>query len=103
MGHHFKADDYFAVGTAVGQLITAVDKSDPFKDVITVGTTLGVTVAVDTAAYQTAGANSTPTVTPSTFASSNEDVVAESNLFVSTWVMGVLKESSMPKVTDATQ
>jgi hypothetical protein len=100
-GHHFQKGDYFAAGTANGQAITAIDKTDPAKDLITLGTTLGVAMEANTAAYQTTGSNKTLAVTPSAFAGSNEDVDVNSNLFVSAWVIGVLKESNAPKVTDA--
>ena len=40
-GHHFKVGDRFATADCNGQTITAIDKSNPAKDVITVGTTLG--------------------------------------------------------------
>jgi hypothetical protein len=98
-GHHFKVGDRFAAGTANGQLITAIDKSDAVKDVITVGATLGVAIDANTAAYESAGANKNLKVTPIAFAGSNEDVEANSNLFVSAWVIGVVKESNAPKVT----
>jgi len=100
-GHHFKVGDYFAAGTANGQAITAIDKTDPAKDVITVGTTLGVAITVDTVAYQTTGSNKTLAVTPSAFAGSTEDVEEGNNLFVSAWVIGVLKEANAPAVTEA--
>lgn len=100
-GSHFKVGDYFAAETANGQAITAIDKTDPAKDVITVGTTLGAVIAADTCAFETTGANTTSKVTPSAFAGSNEDVEANSNLFVSAWVMGVIRESNAPKVSDA--
>jgi hypothetical protein len=100
-GHHFKVGDYFAAGTANGQAITAIDKTDPAKDVITVGTTLGVAISANTAAYQSTGANKTLAVTPSAFAGSNEDVTTGDNLFVSAWVIGVVKEANAPIVNDA--
>jgi len=100
-GHHFKVGDRFAAGSANGQLITAIDKSNPAKDVITVGVTLGAAIDADTCAFETQGANTTLKVTPIAFAGSNEDVVENSNLFVSAWVIGVIRESNAPKVTNA--
>jgi hypothetical protein len=100
-GHHFKTGDYFAAGTANGQAITAIDKTDPAKDVITVGTTLGIAVAANTAAYQTTGSTKTLAVTPCAFAGSNWDVRPNDNRLTSAWVIGVLRESNAPKVTDA--
>ena len=35
-GHHFKVGDRFATADCNGQTITAIDKSDPAKDIITV-------------------------------------------------------------------
>jgi hypothetical protein len=99
-GHHFKVGDRFATDGANGQLITAIDKSNPVKDVITVGTTLGAAITANTAAFQSSGANKTLAVTPIAFAGSNEDVEAGSNLFVSAWVIGVVKESNAPIVND---
>ena len=99
-GSHFKVGDFFAAGSANGQAITAIDKSDPAKDVITVGTTLGAAIAADTCAFETKGVNKDLKVTPVAFAGSNEDV-ENGNLFVSAWVIGVIRESNAPKVTDA--
>ena len=100
-GHHFKVGDYFAAGTANGQAITAIDKTNATKDVITVGTTLGVAITAGTVAYQTIGSNKKLAVAPYAIAGSNEDVEAGNNLFVSAWVIGVIKEANAPKVTDA--
>ncbi|GHT09143.1 hypothetical protein FACS189432_05130 [Bacteroidia bacterium] len=100
-GHHFKVGDRFATDGANGQLITAIDKTDPVKDVITVGTTLGAAITAGTAAFQSSGANKTLSIVPVAFAGSNEDVKDGENLFVSAWVIGVLRESNAPVVNDA--
>lgn len=100
-GHHFKAGDRFATAACNGQLITTIDKSDASKDTITVGTTLGAAIPANTCAYESSGANKTVKVSPIAFAGSNEDVVSGDNLFVSAWVIGVLKESNAPIVNDA--
>jgi hypothetical protein len=100
-GHHFKVGDRFATDAANGQLITAIDKSNATKDVITLGTTLGVAIPVGTCAFESSGANKTLKVTPAAFIGSNEDVVSGENLFVPAWVIGVLKESNAPVVNDA--
>jgi len=100
-GSHFKAGDYFAAGDANGQAITKIDKSNPTKDVITVEATLGAAIAADTCAFETKGVNKDLKVTPVAFAGSNEDIVENGNLFVSAWVIGVIRESNAPKVTDA--
>lgn len=100
-GHHFKVGDRFATADCDGQTITAIDKSNPAKDVITVGTTLGAIVKVGTCAFESSGANKTLKVIPVAIAGSNEDVDANSNLFVSAWVHAVVRESNAPIVNDA--
>ncbi|KAA6350866.1 hypothetical protein EZS27_001713 [termite gut metagenome] len=99
-GHHFKVGDRFATDAANGQLITAIDKSNAAKDVITVGATLGAVIAAGTCAFESSGANKTLKVTPIAFTGSNEDIVSGNNLFVSAWVTGVLKESDAPVVNE---
>jgi hypothetical protein len=99
-GHHFKVGDRFATEAANGQLITAIDKSDPAKDVITVGITLGVAITAGTAAFQSSGANKNLSIVPVAFAGSNENVENGNNLFVSAWVFGVLRESNAPVAND---
>lgn len=100
-GHHFKVGDRFATASCNGQPITAIDKSDATKDIITVGTTLGAAITANTCAFESSGANKTLKVTPIAFAGSNEDVASGDNLFVSAWVIGVVKESNAPIVNDA--
>lgn len=97
-GHHFKVGDRFATDGANGQSITAIDKSSATKDIIIVGTTLGVAITANTCAFESSGANKTLKVNPIAFAGSNEDVVSGENLFVSAWVIGVVKESNAPIV-----
>lgn len=99
-GHHFKVGDRFATAACNGQSITAIDKSNAAKDVITVGTTLGAAITANTCAFESSGANKTLKVTPIAFAGSNEDVVSGDNLFVSAWVIGVVKEANAPIVND---
>lgn len=100
-GHHFKVGDRFATADCDGQTITAIDKSNPAKDIITVGTTLGAVVKAGTCAFESSGANKTLKVIPVAIAGSNEDVDANSNLFVSAWVHAVVRESNAPIVNDA--
>ena len=100
-GHHFKVGDRFATEDCDGQTITAIDKSNPAKDIITVGTTLGAVVKAGTCAFESSGANKTLKVIPVAIAGSNEDVDANSNLFVSAWVHAVVRESNAPIVNDA--
>jgi hypothetical protein len=100
-GHHFKVGDRFATDACNGQAITAIDKSAPEKDIITVGTTLGKAITAGTCAFESSGANTTLKVSPIAFAGSNEDVEAGSNLFVSAWVIGVVNQANAPIVNDA--
>lgn len=100
-GHHFKVGDRFATDACDGQLITAIDKSDPAKDVITVGTTLGAAITAGTCAFESKGADKTLKNTPVAIAGSNEDVENGDNLFVSAWVIGVVRKSNAPAVNDA--
>ena len=100
-GHHFKVGDRFATDACNGQTITAIDKSDATKDIITVGTSLGAVVNPGTCAFESSGANKVLKVVPVAIAGSNEDVDANSNLFVSAWVHAVVRESNAPIVNDA--
>ena len=100
-GHHFKVGDRFATDACDGQSITAIDKSDATKDIITVGTTLGAVDNAGTCAFASSGANKTLKVVPVAIAGSNEDVDANSNLFVSAWVHAVVRESNAPIGNDA--
>ena len=100
-GHHFKVGDRFATDSCNGQSITAIDKSDATKDIITVGTTLGAVVNAGTCAFESSVANKTLKVVPIAIAGSNEDVDEKSNLFVSAWVHAVVRESNAPIVNDA--
>lgn len=101
-GHHFKVGDRFATADCNGQTITAIDKSDPAKDIITVDTTLSASkIAAGTCAFESSGANKTLKVTPVAIAGSNEDVKSDTNLFVSAWVIGVVNKATAPIVNDA--
>lgn len=97
-GHHFKVGDRFATADCNGQTITSIDKSDPAKDVITVGTTLGATVKAGTCAFESSGANKVLKVSPTVVAGSNMDVEPGSNLWVDAWVIGVVKKAVAPIV-----
>lgn len=100
-GHHFKVGDYFAAGSANGQKIATVDKSNADKDIITVDTTLGAAIAAGTVAYQTTAANKTASVNAVAVVGSSADVEAGNNLFVDAWVLGVVREGNAPAATDA--
>lgn len=102
-GHHFKVGDKFGTEGANGQAITAIDKTtNTDKDVITVGTTLGVaiTAASKTVAFETNTGAKTPKYAPTAIAGSNYDVVASDNLFVDAWVIAVVRVGNAPLVND---
>lgn len=101
-GHHFKTGDRFSAGGANGQVIATIDKSDPAKDIITLSATLGKAVKVGDVAFESSGANTTLKVVPITIAGSNEDVDPDGdNLWVDAWLIGAVRESNAPTVTDA--
>lgn len=98
-GHHFKEGDRFAANDCNGQPITAIDKSNADKDVITVQATLGKVVKAGDCAFESKGANSVCKVIPIAVAGSSEDVVNGDNLWVSAWVIGVVQEDNAPAVS----
>ena len=100
-GLHFRVGDRFATYACNGQTISGIDTSDATKDIITVGTSLGAVVNPGTCAFESSGANKVLKVVPVAIAGSNEDVDANSNLFVSAWVHAVVRESNAPIVNDA--
>lgn len=100
-GHHFKVGDRFATDACDGQTITAIDKSDAAKDVITVGTAIGAVVKAGTCAFESSGANKTLKVTPVAIAGSNYDVENGENLFTDAWVIGVVNAANAPIVNNA--
>ncbi|MBR8725530.1 hypothetical protein [Bacteroides pyogenes] len=102
-GHHFKVGDRFATDACDGQPITAIDKTDPAKDVITVGTTLGAVVKPGTCAFESSGANKTLKNTPVAIAGSNHDVENGDNLFTDAWVIGVVRKSNAPILNDTAE
>ena len=100
-GHHFKVGDYFATEGANGQQITAIDKTtNTDKDVITVGTTLGVaiTAASVTVAFQSTGVNKTVKYPPTAITGASYDAVASESLFIDGWVMAVVRTGNAPSV-----
>lgn len=100
-GHHFKVGDRFATDDADGQKITAIDKSNTAKDTIKLEATLGVAIEAGTCAFESNDANKEAKVKPIAIAGSNEDIVANSNLFVDAWVHAVVRESNAPIVNES--
>lgn len=103
-GSHFKVGDIFATEGANGQAITAIDKTtNADKDVITVGTTLGVaiTAASATVAFQaTTAGGKVVKYPPTATTGSTYDVVASESMFVDAWVLAVIREGNAPLVND---
>lgn len=101
-GHHFKVGDLFSAAGANGQVISGIDKSDAAKDTITVSTTLGKAIKVGDVAFESAGANTTLKVQPIAIAGSNYDVDPDGdNLWVDAWLIGAVRESNAPAVSNA--
>lgn len=103
-GHHFKVGQFLGTGS-VAYAITAIDKTGADKDVITLGTTLGVVLAVGTVVYEAAGASAAAAVaintTPLAIVGSSYDVVASENLICEAFVIAVVKEASAVPVLAA--
>lgn len=100
-GSHFKVGDRFATASANGVTITAIDKSNAAKDVITVDKTLGVAVKAGECAFESSGANKSLKYSPVAVAGNNESIEAGDNVFEPAWVIGVVRESNAPIVNDA--
>lgn len=99
-GHHFKVGDVFATEGANGQTVTVIDKSDASKDVITVGTTLGVAISAGVVAFQAnATGGKVVKYPPIGVAGSSYDVDG-TNLFVDIWVVAVVRAGLAPKLND---
>lgn len=99
-GHHFKVGDRFATSDCNGQEISAIDRTDAAKDVIAVKASLGKVVAAGACAFESKGEDTELKVTPIAVAGSDEEVNTGDNLFVSAWVVGVVREANAPAVND---
>lgn len=102
-GHHFVVGDYLAFSSSnKGVAITAIDKSNAEKDVITIGSGLAAAITAGACGVAT---QSTTTYAPKfnavAVAGSNYDVVAGTNTFVDAWVIGVIREANAPIANDA--
>lgn len=97
-GHHFKEGDYIAAKGCNGAQIASIDKSNPEKDEITLKKPLGGSFLSGTCLYESAGETDAIRVTPIAVAGSNEDVEQGANVFVSAWVIGVVREENAPAV-----
>lgn len=100
-GHHFVVGGRIAHSGANGQTITEIDKSDPVKDVITVGTTLGVKVLAGDCLFESSGANKTLKVQPIAVVGDDAEVRQGDNLFVNAWLHAVVRESVAPAANES--
>ncbi len=100
-GHHFKVGDHFATAECAGQIISAIDKTDASKDVITLAEALGEVVKAGTCAFESDGNTKELKHVPIAIAGSNYDVEAGDNLFVDAWVIGVVRKGNAPIINDA--
>lgn len=106
-GHNFKVGDFIMLkegGKAYA--ITAIDTTtNSTNDVITVGTTLGVTGAIGDAIYQavaeSAGTSSKFLYEPKALVGESYDVEELSNLIVNAWTIGQIREANIPGVGSA--
>jgi hypothetical protein len=102
-GHHFKVGNVVlnAEG-AKAYTITAIDKSNADKDVITLGTTLGVVIPVGgfliEAAAESATTTSAVKFAPKAINGTNQKVLPNENLFTDIWDHAQLLPNTLPSV-----
>lgn len=99
-GHHFKVGDRFATADCNGEEIASIDHTDATKDIITVNTSLGKVVVAGDCAFESKGADTELKVKPIAVVGADEYVTEGDNLFVSAWVVGVVREANAPAVND---
>ena len=101
-GHHLKVGDIImAAESAIAYAITSIDKTtNTTKDVLTVGTTLGVVIAVGAyvvqAAAQAASNTSALKVTPYALVGTGYPVVANDNIVTDAIVMATIGNVTLP-------
>lgn len=100
-GHHFKVGDFVTSDEkAKAYAVTAIDKTNTAKDVITVGTTLGVAIAVNgcivEAAAEAAGDTSELKVIPQSINGTGQHVKPNDNIFTDAWLIGTTKGNELP-------
>ena len=98
-GHHFKVGDKIAFSsTNKGNAITAIDKSNAAKDVITLSALAGDITAGACGVETTSTTTYAPKYKACAVVGSNNDVEAGSNLFTDAWVIGVVNKANAPIV-----
>lgn len=103
-GHHFKVGDFvMSAAGAKAYAITAIDKTtSAAKDTITIGTTLGVVIAVNAYIYQAAAQAAVNTsalkVTAKSMVGTGVAVNALDNVTTDAWVFGVTQNNVLPSL-----
>jgi hypothetical protein len=100
-GHHFKVGDFVTADEGKkAYAIATIDKTNEAKDVITIGTTLGVAIAaggfIVQAGAQAADNTSTLKVTPQSLNGTGYDVKPNDNIFTDAWLIGVTLGNELP-------
>lgn len=100
-GHHFVVGDTIGTSASAGVAISAIDKSQTAKDVITLPEGgLSAAIAVNGCVFQTNGTTTSMKVTPVALAGESKTVNPNDNLGCSAWVMAVVREGNAPAVND---
>ncbi|MDL2310125.1 hypothetical protein LJC39_03300 [Parabacteroides sp. OttesenSCG-928-B22] len=100
-GSHFKVGDFVSSDEkAKAYAITAIDKTNTAKDIITIGTTLGVAIAVGgfivEAKAEASGNTSELKVTPQSLNGTGYQVNPKDNIFTDAWLIGVTRGNELP-------
>ncbi|MDR0657688.1 MAG: hypothetical protein LBG18_01915 [Mediterranea sp.] len=100
-GSHFKVGDFVTSDEKKkAYAITAIDKTNAEKDVITIGTTLGESIAVGGFIVQAtalaSGNTSTLKVTPQSLNGTGYHVKQNDNIFTDAWLIGVTSGNKLP-------
>lgn len=100
-GHHFKVGDYATSNEkAKAYAITAIDKTNSAKDVITVATTLGAKIEVGgfivEAAAEATGNTSALKVIPQSLNGTGYEVKPNDNIFTDALIIGTTKGNPLP-------
>ena len=101
-GSHFVVGDYIGFSSAVkGVQISAIDKSNASKDILTVAAIAAELKAGAVGVETTSTSTYNPKLTAVAVAGSNNDVVPGEICYTDAWVIAVVNESNAPAVNDA--
>lgn len=100
-GHNFKVGDFIMADEGKkAYAITAINDTEKTHDTITVGTTLGVKIAVGGFIIEAAAESSTTTsalkYTPLSLSGTGKPVVQGQNFDTDAWLIGVTKGNPLP-------